>query len=265
MFKKSAIAALVLGFSGAASAAMYAPAPAPACSAGNVTVPCERSAWDLGVDGLYLRNDDNQFTGVNNYRDKYGWGFRVEGSYHFGTGNDATINWAHFNKTTNSTVAAVVRQHKSRFDMVNFEVAQTVNFGEMVDVRFHGGVAYDNIRDNGTVVAGSTNNKLTTFGPRVGATMMYDFGNGFGMFGGSALSLMSAKMTVSGTAAAASTTYTTAFGSEMNLGVSYTHAMAQGDLTGRLGWTSVRVAANSGVTAHSWNGVFFGLKWVGNA
>jgi len=100
MFKKTAIAALVLG-SGAASAAMYAPAPAPACAAGNVTVPCERSAWDLGVDALYLRSEDNNGVGAvnaNSFRAKYGWGFRLEGSYHFGTGNDATVNWAHYNK-----------------------------------------------------------------------------------------------------------------------------------------------------------------------
>ena len=148
MFKRTAIAALVLGFTGAASAAMYAPAPAPSCAAGNVTVPCEKSAWDLGVDALYARSDDNQLANMNGFRAKYGWGFRLEGSYHFGTGNDAAVNWAHGKRTTDSTVNANVLSLTNTLDIVNFELGQVVNFGENVSARFNGGVQYVTVKDD---------------------------------------------------------------------------------------------------------------------
>lgn len=281
MFKKTAIAALVLGFSGAASAAMYAPAPAPACSAGNVTVPCERSAWDLGVDGLYLRSTDNDNSAA--LRAKQGWGYRVEGSFHFGTGNDASLSWAYFKKDTPSTATDGNANHtykdESRFNVVNFELGQHVDLGENFDVRFHGGVQYFQLKDNRTDVnttadhdtTAYTKNKLEGFGPRAGVNMTYDFGNGFGLFGNSAMALVASKYSnagtvdAAGTAAAAVTTYTTALSTDMQAGVKYTHAMAQGDLTARLGWTTHRVAHEAAMADQSWNGVFVGLKWVGNA
>lgn len=276
MFKKTAIAALVLGFSGAASAAMYAPAPAPACSAGNVTVPCERSAWDLGVDGLYLRSTDNDNSAT--LRAKQGWGYRVEGSFHFGTGNDASLSWAYFKKDTPSTLGNNNRTDESRFNVVNFELGQHVDLGESFDVRFHGGVQYFQLKDNRTNVDTGNNNltthdnhKLDGFGPRAGVNMTYDFGNGFGLFGNSAMALVASKFSDAGTtdangaAQAATKSYTTALSTDMQAGVKYTHAMAQGDLTARLGWTTHRVAQKSDMVDQSWNGVFVGLKWVGNA
>lgn len=264
MFKKTAIAALVLGFSGAASAAMYAPAPAPACAAGNVTVPCERSAWDLGVDALYLRSEDNQASGVAAAptRAKYGWGFRLEGSYHFGTGNDATVNWSHFNKKSdvNNTFT------RSKFDVVNFEMGQAVDFGEMVDMRFQAGVQWLKVEDQSYTAAGAlqaTDMKFSGFGPRMGAMAKYDFGNGFGVYAsGNAALLVGKKEMRTG---ANTNGHGTALSNDMGLGVAYTHAMAQGDLTARLGWNVSRVDFTTGGNSQAWSGMNLGLKWVGNA
>jgi hypothetical protein len=291
MFKKTAIAALVLGFSGVASAAMYAPAPAPACSAGNVTVPCETSAWDIGGEALVLNAREGSLQRLPGRSADWGWGFRIEGSYHFGTGNDFNVNWAHYDKTTTTAVTAADGiavnnpgnvDFQSRFDIVNFEFAQHVDFGEMWDVRFHGGVQYANLRNdvtsaNGVLVAGvvSTSElKVSGWGPRAGADATYNFGNGFAVFGNSSVSVLSASEDLSFANAAAVLPAGVTAGSrnsmvtatEMKLGAKYTHAMAQGDLTLGVAWEAHNfINANLGVANLAWDGVSFGLKWVGNA
>jgi hypothetical protein len=259
MFKKTAIAALVLGFSGAASAAMYAPAPAPACAAGNVTVPCERSAWDLGVDLLYMRNDGNQFDEVPNFRAPYGWGFRLEGSYHFGRGNDANLNWTHYNKGGES----VNRMTRSKLDIVNFEMGQSVDFGENFDVRFQGGMQYVDVTDNGVGGAIAGNNaRLKGFGPRGGAMVKYDFGNGFGVYGDTNIAILASKGEIVGVNGSF---HGTSMSTDGSVGFAYTYAMAQGDLTARLGYGVKQITYSSAAVPDAgWQGFNFGLKWVGN-
>lgn len=271
MFKKTAIAALVLGFSGAASAAMYAPAPAPACAAGNVTVPCERSAWDLGIDALYLRPENTGFHNAlnNGERADYGWGFRLEGSYHFGTGNDVTMNWSHFKRskdltvaTDSGTVSAGAASYEAKLDMANFEFGQMINFGENVSTRFHGGLQYLQFNNDYTAVgAGTVNVKTTGFGPRAGLMTKYDFGNGFGVYGDLAAGMLVGKQT--STVAGVSDRYATMITTDANVGVSYTHAMAQGDLTARLAWGVKQLTFNNGT--NGFDGFTLGVKWVGNA
>jgi hypothetical protein len=271
MFKKTAIAALVLGFTGAASAAMYAPAPAPSCAAGNVTVPCEKSAWDLGVDALYMRSEDNRLSNVSGFRAKYGLGFRLEGSYHFGTGNDATVTWSHAKKTTSDTINANAISMTNTLDVVDFELAQVVNFGENVNARFNGGFEYISVKNDSSnslpittpaLAAGAHTGKVSGFGPRVGVLTNYDFGNGFAMYGDVNAAVLVGKSDVT-ISAVSSTAYGTMVSTDANMGMKYTHSMAQGDLTTRLAWGVRQMNLNS--TIHGWDGFTLGMKWVGNA
>ena len=107
--KNKIIAAIGLVLSGIS----FAGTMGPVCSPVNSTVPCPMNAWDLGVEALYLKPVYNA-TGayINNAIDtqdyseisnKWGWGFRLDGSYHFNTGNDASLDWMHYDTTSHFT------------------------------------------------------------------------------------------------------------------------------------------------------------------
>lgn len=289
--KKTALAVVALGVSGVASAAMYTPAPV-ACNADSVTVPCEKSAWDLGLQALYVETNSigsvahaavttgSDIATTYNELDPEGdWGYRLELSYHFGTGNDINVNWTHIeadsdshltsladdiNNLTGLTPSADVKTHlEDEFDAVNFEFGQHVDFGEHYNARIHGGLQYmsvereltqrsaalapANVGDNNTLVAKSD---FDGFGPRAGLDTSYDFGNGFAIYGNAAVSLLAGDddYTAANTATVGTTaTVTTAIyseskivaGAEGTVGVAYTHPMAQGDLTFNLGYQVV--------------------------
>lgn len=262
MFKKTAIAALVLGFSGAASAAMYAPAAAPACSAGNVSVPCEKSAWDLGVQALYLKaeNNDQQDAG-NDFNADWGWGFRLEGSYHFGTGNDATLNWLYFDKTTGTSGSN--GYFKPKYNIVNFEMGQKADFGEAVDMRFHGGLQYASLKQDIRTGGLNASTKISGLGVRGGIDTAYDFGNGFAVTSSGAMAVLVAKDKVNTTGLNVSNNKVVT-GLEAKVGARYTHAMTQGDLSFEGGYQMANYNTSNFAGDVGLHGIYLGLKWVGN-
>jgi len=344
--KKTALAVIALGVSGVASAAMYTPAPAPmpACSAENVTVPCAQNAWDLGIQALYIQANnvesvsqtatiddaDNVFTGNNqDYQPSWVWGFRLEGSYHFGTGNDVNLNWTHFNKDSNNQVTnglvvpsylnnpafgasyddGVVTSFDNKFNEVNLEFGQKVNFGEHVNARFHAGLSYVRIEqdidqtgtdqdlDNDPVFIDESDNISTTskfngWGPRGGVDLAYDCGNGFAIVSNMAAALYVGNRdfnstenntsfdedgAISGTSQVNNDSSSRIIvpAAEAKLGLQYGHPTSHGDCILQAGyqinnyWDSVQRSNNNSLadqdTNFAFQGVYFGLKWVGNA
>jgi len=301
--KKTAVAVLALG-----SSAVFAGTMGPVCAPGAVTVPCEKQAWDFGVQALYLKpsyNLTHSYVGTvtngtaTTYVDadpKWGWGFKLEGSYHFNTGNDVNVNWYHMNKTSNhafvgsplvGTAGTYAYQVKPSWDAVNFEFGQHVDFGDYKNIRFHGGAQYVHLEHEArTVQAGvvgysAYESTFSGFGPRIGADMSYDFGGGFAVYGNSATSLLIGSSKFNNSAVSANpTTYVNGSHTdvvpelEAKLGAMYTYAMAQGDLTLDAGYMWVNyfdaqqnfigTPASASSTDVAFSGPYLGLKWVGN-
>lgn len=305
--KKTAVAVLALG-----SSAVFAGTMGPVCAPGNVTVPCEATAWDFGVQALYLESTFNgdasrwadleEVNGTHHHdrNDNWGWGFQLEGSYHFGTGNDATLSWYHFddshdddhhhyNSSFDHFDDSAFRPH---WDAVNLEFGQHVDFSQTTKVRFHAGAQYSRIKTTGflgfagsdsSVSYWSQSSSYNGFGPRLGSDLSYEVGNGFAFYGKAAATLL-----------AGTTKYNVANGSvfsarsrtqivpelEGKLGAKYTYAMSSGDLTLDVGYMwvdyingrSALVVNGTSATTTSLtnrddfglNGVYAGLKWVGN-
>jgi hypothetical protein len=232
--KKTALAVIALG-----STAAFAGTMGPVCSAVNVTVPCENTAWDIGGRALYMQPTSNTGYGVatvvqntssltTGANPAWGWGFQLEGSYHYSTGNDFNLNWYHFRSggQTHTLAAPVVFPNVSgnlfgttgpvtvdaaqtsaspAWDQVNMEFGQHVDFGENKFARFHGGMNFSRVGNSGfnylkftdsaspVVVVNQTNTRSSVyngFGPRVGMDLNYEWGNGVGVYATGALSVL---------------------------------------------------------------------------
>jgi hypothetical protein len=300
--KKTTAAVLAL-----ASSAVFAGSMGPVCTPGNVTVPCERTAWDIGGQALDLQvvnnSDESYASTTGNYRDmnnRWKWGFQIEGSYHFNTGNDATLTWYHLNTGTHrfgfaNGLVDGVGSMNHQWDAVNGELGQFVDFSANKKIRFHGGFQYARIKTNrdlaladaSGVFARDRSNEYNGFGPRTGIDMMYMFnGYGFGVYAKAATTLLVGTSKFHGDVAPLVDTIPTSgsvavHGSrtaivpelEAKLGANYTYAMAQGDLSLDAGymWFNYFNASHTMPTVgdsrtHDFgaSGPYVGLKYVGN-
>jgi len=342
--KKTAFAVMALvGVSGVASAGMYAPPPAPGCTEGSVSVPCEKRGWSVEAQALYVQlsslkqatatanvgtiNPGEPTSGTLSFSDlqpDWAWGFLIGGNYYFGTGSDIGLNWTHLSKDSsatavgtdvfglfiqdeliggsgeplNSDVDNVATDVDNKYDAVNFEFGQHVNYGEHVDARFHAGLQYARLKQDitqtgwnsglGTAVTDSTSieSKFDGIGPRAGVDTSYDFGNGVSLVGDTAFGLLigDQKFTRTETFADGAGNASSIVGTaktdnaivpeaEAKLGVRYTHPLAQGDLSAEAGYqvvnywdalTSTDTDTSLVTDNFGYNGVYFGLKWLGN-
>ncbi len=324
--KKTAVAVLAFG-----SSAVFAGSMGPVCSAVNVTVPCEATAWDFGAKALYLKpsmSGDHGFgsaiaatsgnlTAVDitaDHAPDYNWGFQIEGSYHFSTGKDLNVNWYHVSRSNTNTYAALPTANfnilgnaetltllggtstiNPKWDAVNIEVGQHVDFGDNKVIRFHGGAQYARLANSfsranslttslleGTYEYATTfNPTFNGFGPRVGMDMNLDWGNGLAIYANGATALLAGTRSYNATfvdSLGGTGLNAVAFNSsrtaivpaiDAKLGATYTYAMAQGDLTLDAGWMFVDyISAHRNIdgndTDFGLQGPYIGLKWMGN-
>jgi hypothetical protein len=293
--KKTAIALLALS-----SSAVFAGTMGAVCAPGNVTVPCETTAWDFGLTALYIQPIyDADFgyhsftqpflnpgtligydTNYHNFNEHWNWGFKLEGSYHFNTGNDINVNWSRLQADNNFVLgnsafisldptrnAATLLRRNVRWNAVNVELGQYVDFSANKKMRFHGGLQYANIQTtfnhartyfpistvpvNALTLPVHQNSEFNGLGPRAGIDMSYIFGNGFGIYAKSAVAVLAGSSkfnnfaTVPSSALAPATAQTFSnFGNkraivpevDARLGVDYAYSMAQGILTLDAGW-----------------------------
>lgn len=302
--KKTAVAVLAL-----TSSAVFAGTMGPVCTPGNVTVPCESTAWDVGIYALYLQPVYDANLGYNavttgqvpalalqlprtdvHFHDAdldWGWGFKLEGSYHFNTGNDININWYHLDTTTSEALTQLVNLNdnfswNTKWDAVNAEFGQHIDVSDSYKLRAHAGAQYARINSsadhqlNQFAISGLFDMDFNGFGPRAGLDTTYVLGSGFALYGNAAAALLigTSKFTdaviLNGNSIFSMHGSKTAMVPELEgkLGAKYTMAMAQGDLTLDAAWMWVNYFQANHVAPvvesnFAVDGPMFGLKWVG--
>lgn len=210
MLKKTTLAVLGMAISGFASAGSMG----PICSPGNVTVPCEANRWEIGVQALYLKSifdADKAYAQdslglFGQVKNDWDWGYRLEGAYHFNTGNDITIDWTHYKSNVRqrrlngsvplfaqvgATNIPYVLSDENRIDQVNLVMGQHADFGLVQKMRFYAGLQYANIQATahnlydftvplivpsvgGTVPSLFDNSDYKGLGPVIGIDYSYD-------------------------------------------------------------------------------------------
>lgn len=266
MLNRITLAVLGIGFSTLANAGTMG----AACAPGSVVVPCEEKRWDLGVQALYLRpvyDADRGYerVSVNGYTQldtPWNWGYRLEGSYHFNTGNDLNLNWTHFDTgsqqanlygdvlTDATTIAAgnLVQTVDHQFDQVNLELGQLAHFGQYKSMRFYGGMQYAYIQFDGiqnfaapyAAVSQFDKADYRGFGPVLGIDYAYNLTSALSLTANSTGSILygTTRANLGYINVPTNVTFSSIYASkkaivpslEAKLGMNYAYAMGQGIL-----------------------------------
>lgn len=222
MLKKTTFAVLGVVISFAASAGDMG---VTKCTSGNVTVPCASTNWDLDIQGLYLQpvygrnlsygRSHNEFKSINA---DWNWGMHLEGSWHYNTGSDISVNWSHLKTERDQghfdgryweltptghtlTNSPFVLSMGNKFDQINVVEGQRINAGLLSKARFYGGLQYGRIQvypsarfERPAAIGGNVTSTLdTTFnglGPVIGIDYSYNLPHGLSLTANSAVSLL---------------------------------------------------------------------------
>lgn len=155
MLNKKIVAAINLAISGFG----FAGTMGPVCVPGNVSVPCALKQWDIGIQALYLKPTyaiapdasllqtdlENSLTldAFDNIGRKWAMAFALEGSYHFSTGNDLSFDWTHYDTTRKREQLNF--SQGTRFNQATLVFGQHVDFDQIKNARFYGGLQYANL------------------------------------------------------------------------------------------------------------------------
>lgn len=292
----SALKKAVLGFTVLSHNFLFAGTMGPVCQPGPVTVPCEKKAWDIGVAGLYLRpilsanlGYNSSLTGpssrliASNYN--WDWGYKLEGSYHFNTGNDIAVNWSHLDTDNdfllgNSLLPSTAINSDLKWDSVNVELGQYVDFSANKKMRFHAGVNYSRINSHAADYAsgqfrGTHDRVFNGFGPRSGLDLNYVFGNGIGIYAKPAAALLVGVGRFNNVPLLENTVlsgkkHAIVPEAEARLGIDYVYTMVQGDFSVDAGymWFNYLGAQHNFVnvfgaeSSYGGSGPYVGIKYV---
>jgi hypothetical protein len=293
----------------------------------NATVPCIENMWNFGIQALYIQpvfggdlaalgatTDIGLNTTTIERKLRWGVGYMLEGSYHFRASNDATLNWYHFSEKSKqiNTISYVFNDFsptidvlnnaenrtQPKWDAVNFELAQHVDFGKFTSLRLHAGVQYARINtseietdflmflpDLFSDISGVTINRtMNGFGPRLGLDTSYTLAHAFSIESKVAAAIL---VGLGKYHATVSDMYSSPISStiihnysasrtaivpelELKLGANYTYAAASGNLIFNAGymWINYFNAQQSYAIGtqsdFSLNGIYAGLIWAGN-
>ncbi|WP_367606095.1 Lpg1974 family pore-forming outer membrane protein [Legionella sp. W05-934-2] len=290
-FKRLTISIVVLGSSSLFAGGSYT------CSPENVSVPCEFTAIDVGIQGLYVKpayNGDFGYFGdtiVNNVlvgQDvdlDWDFGFRLEGSYHFNNGNDINLNWTYFKKTTqfrNVVFSGITINWEPKYSALNIELGQHVDYGELKNIRYHGGFQFASIETDITATVGNfrpmVDLKFNGFGPRAGLDMSYDLGYDFSVYSNFAGAILVGDGEYTGNVTAIGNNVIqllrgsrTAIVPELEAkaGIKYNWALYQGDFIFDLGWMWINyfnaqhLGSGNNQTDFGFQGPYATVKFIG--
>ncbi len=243
MLKKQSLVLLLSTFGFVLSATTsYADAPTKDISF-NVTIPNLTPGFEYDITALALKPAASNLNYAilnkalplqspswteQELKPGYAPAFELGARYIFQGGNDISLDWTHLSSSTSSSVTAngvdyfvgpdyqigpdaipirsAVGNVKFKYDVVNLDVGQYVDFGSHVEMRFFGGLSTGFLRqDMQTTFSGNVPDGLypgpfsttsynqssfTGLGPRLGMRLAYNTANGFGLLGETAVSAL---------------------------------------------------------------------------
>lgn len=259
-------------------------------------IPKESEGWTFEGDALYMQPSgtiQNGFsivtdTEVLTWNMKADWGFKIAAAYLFGHGNDFNVNWSYLNQSEdlidtggtlyNNGFPGLVFNAIAKMSVVNLELGQHIEFGEMWHVRMHLGMQIDQTQTRATTTVASVREddsiSFNMVGARTGLDIERPLNYGFSLYTNAAIGALYSNMSVKGNTATgiisepSNLSINEAMLSlDYHLGLNYRESMKQGDLITHVGWTSYYWFANQigNFATPSWQGLIFGAKWVDNA